>query len=33
MDFARDDSWEMGLGERLLDRWILYLLVPLVGGL
>jgi hypothetical protein len=30
---ARDDSWEMGLCERLLDGWILYLLVSLVGDL
>jgi hypothetical protein len=28
-----DGSWEMGLGERLLDGWILYLLIPLVGGI
>jgi hypothetical protein len=30
---GRMDSWEMGLCERLLDGWILYLLVPLVGDL
>jgi hypothetical protein len=28
---ARDDSWEMGLCERLLDGWILYLLVRWLG--
>jgi hypothetical protein len=30
---TRDDSWEMGFCEILPDGWILYLLVPLVGGL
>jgi hypothetical protein len=33
LDFVGDDSWEMGLGERLLDGWILHLLVPLVEDL
>ena len=33
MDSVGDGSWEMGLGERILDGWILYLLVPMVGGL
>jgi hypothetical protein len=32
-ELARDDSWEMGLCERLLDGWIVYLRVSLVGGL
>jgi hypothetical protein len=33
MDSSKDDIQEMGLGETLLDGWILYLLVPLVWGL
>jgi hypothetical protein len=33
LDSIGGGSWEIGLGERLLDGWILYLLVPLVGGL
>jgi hypothetical protein len=33
LGLARDDSWEMGLCERLLDGCILYLLAPLVGDL
>jgi hypothetical protein len=33
LDSIGDGSWEMGLGERLLDGWILYLLVSLVGGI
>jgi hypothetical protein len=33
LDTIRGGIWEIVLGERLLDGWILYLLVPLVGGL
>jgi hypothetical protein len=33
LDSIGDGSWEIGLGEGLLDGWILYLLVPLVRGL
>ena len=33
LDCIEDGIWEMGLGERLVVGWILYLLVSLVGGL
>jgi hypothetical protein len=33
MDSIGGGSWEIGLGERLLDGQIRYLIVPLVGGL